>query len=387
MLASAGMFHASVAFLPSSFTMYTTCLACASWLLNEHASAVAWIATGALLGWPFAAAAGIPLAIDCVLRRRRPLAFIAWSIAAFVVLSAYIVTVDHHFYRRMLYAPLNIVLYNVFGGGGPDLYGVEPWTYYFVNGFLNFNVVFVLALVSLPVALLVRAFGSPSFGRLSIAEMSLHLSTLYVWFAIFFTRPHKEERFLFTVYPLVCVGAAVALAGIQSLLVSVAKRARKLRPVAIGSVYGVAAVVVIPFLVLSVSRIWALHVSYSAPISAYTQLYREIETVTRPGVVNVCVGKEWYRFPASFLLPHNAELRFIRSEFRAQLPKPFSKQDGTHRAPSDMNDMNREEPSRYFQFNECDYLVDFDGGPTTELEPRYSGRTEEWETLFYRTVP
>ena len=50
---------------------------------------------------------------------------------------------------------MNIVLYNVFGGGGPDLYGVEPWTFYFVNGILNFNFVFVLALVSLPVCLLV----------------------------------------------------------------------------------------------------------------------------------------------------------------------------------------------------------------------------------------
>ena len=31
-----------------------------------------------------------------------------------------------------------------------SLSGVEPWTFYFLNGFLNFNLVFVLALVSLP---------------------------------------------------------------------------------------------------------------------------------------------------------------------------------------------------------------------------------------------
>ena len=29
-----------------------------------------------------------------------------------------------------------------------SLAGVEPWTFYFVNGFLNFNVVFVLALLA-----------------------------------------------------------------------------------------------------------------------------------------------------------------------------------------------------------------------------------------------
>ena len=49
-----------------------------------------------------------------------------------------------------MFAPLNIILYNVFGQGGPTLYGTEPWTFYFANGFLNFNFVFLLALVSWP---------------------------------------------------------------------------------------------------------------------------------------------------------------------------------------------------------------------------------------------
>ena len=28
--------------------------------------------------------------------------------------------------------------------------GIEPWSFYFVNGFLNFNVVFLLALLAVP---------------------------------------------------------------------------------------------------------------------------------------------------------------------------------------------------------------------------------------------
>ncbi len=28
--------------------------------------------------------------------------------------------------------------------------GVEPWSFYFINGFLNFNVVFILALLAIP---------------------------------------------------------------------------------------------------------------------------------------------------------------------------------------------------------------------------------------------
>ena len=31
------------------------------------------------------------------------------------------------------------------------LVGIEPWTFYFLNGFLNFNVIFPMALVALPV--------------------------------------------------------------------------------------------------------------------------------------------------------------------------------------------------------------------------------------------
>jgi len=42
------------------------------------------------------------------------------------------------------------------------------------------------------------------------------------------------------------------------------------------------------------------------------------------------------------------QLQFIRSEFKGQLPKPYSsKADATKIIPSDMNDLNKEEPSRY----------------------------------------
>lgn len=60
--------------------------------------------------------------------------------------------IDWFFYRRPLFVPLNIVLYNVFGGEGqgPDIFGTEPWYYYIVNGFLNFNILFLFALGSAP---------------------------------------------------------------------------------------------------------------------------------------------------------------------------------------------------------------------------------------------
>lgn len=60
------------------------------------------------------------------------------------------VQIDSQYFGRLVVAPLNIVLYNVFSSHGPDLYGTEPWTFYIFNGFLNFNIMFFAALVALP---------------------------------------------------------------------------------------------------------------------------------------------------------------------------------------------------------------------------------------------
>jgi len=41
-------------------------------------------------------------------------------------------------------------------------------------------------------------------------------------------------------------------------------------------------------------------------------------------------------------------LQFVKSEFEGQLPKPYSRSlNATRIFPSDMNDANLEEPSRY----------------------------------------
>ncbi|OWK18064.1 hypothetical protein Celaphus_00008900, partial [Cervus elaphus hippelaphus] len=92
---------------------------------------------------------------------------------------------------------------------------------------------------------------------------------------------------------------------------------------------------------------------YHGPLDLYPEFYRiatdpTIHTVPEGRPVNVCVGKEWHRFPSSFLLPENWQLQFIPSEFRGQLPKPFAEGPlATRSVPTDMNDQNLEEPSRY----------------------------------------
>lgn len=37
-----------------------------------------------------------------------------------------------------------------------SLLGTEPWSFYFINGFLNFNVAFILALLALPLTCLME---------------------------------------------------------------------------------------------------------------------------------------------------------------------------------------------------------------------------------------
>ncbi|XP_065140218.1 alpha-1,2-mannosyltransferase ALG9 isoform X2 [Paramisgurnus dabryanus] len=305
---SAGMFCSSAAFLPSTFCMYSTVVAMTGWFQGRPSLAVLGIAAGAIVGWPFSALLGIPIAFDLLLLKRKWKSFILWTLVALVLFLVPVVVVDSYYYGKLVIAPLNILLYNVFTPHGPDLYGTEPWHYYFVNGFLNFNIVFVLALFSLPLTALMEAllqrFNVQNLGR----PYWLTLSPMYLWMLVFFTRPHKEERFLFPIYPLICLCGAVALSSLQKCYHFIFQRYR-LEHYTISSNW-LALGSVLLFGVLSLSRSVALFRGYHAPLDLYPEFHRIIKDPTihmvpegRP--VNVCVGKEWYRFPSSFLLPNN----------------------------------------------------------------------------------
>lgn len=68
---SPGMLHASTAFLPSTFTMYTTMLGLAAFLdwknAQRTAQGIMWFGLGAIVGWPFAGALIIPLLVEEVI--------------------------------------------------------------------------------------------------------------------------------------------------------------------------------------------------------------------------------------------------------------------------------------------------------------------------------
>lgn len=217
-----GNFHASIAYLPSSFAM--TCFNFALGHLIEYVNSISTfpiskskqisassatfkgislLALGGLAGWPFELALALPwLACFFIIypvfilisqkskspqssstssisnptdQNEEPVNSLSYlslcAIPTFLKLSlivssvlVVIVSVDSFLYGSLSVVPLNIVLYNVLFANeqsGPDIFGTEPWYYYLVNLALNFNIALLLCLAVLPAFLLhivVRSF-------------------------------------------------------------------------------------------------------------------------------------------------------------------------------------------------------------------------------------
>ncbi|KAG1455183.1 hypothetical protein G6F46_010944 [Rhizopus delemar] len=454
----AGMFNASTAYLPSSFAMCCVFMAF-SYALKPVSDVdrtrtyrvVFWIGLGALAGWPFAALIGLPFAIEEILvfgrdmmkkedgtivrslatpqwRLRRFIRLLEASFFSGIGLVFLLVLMDQMFYRQYTIVAWNIVKYNIFSDGrGPDLYGTEPWYYYILNGFLNFNIVFLLALGS-AVCVLITAFIDRNRvpGRTKMDQiwpyvvLGLKLIPFYIWFITFSLQAHKEERFMYVAYPLMSLNAAISIylirtwasrfAGVLGASVHVRVMALRYTSFAILFVYAL----------LSFSRILALLTRYRAPLTIYSSIWAEQPTDQLVNMnylqedfpndiqlkeKNVCVGKEWYRFPSQFFLPSDTRLQFIKSDFHGQLPKTFEEDItvgqyeidgeekyyrrrhyswfGARQAPQGFNDINMEDPSVYVDENECDYLVDVDYPlrAVSSAEPRYIKDTDHWEIL------
>jgi alpha-1,2-mannosyltransferase len=324
-----------------------------------------------------------------------------------------IVAIDSWFYGKLVIAPLSILRYNltVKEGAGAQLYGTEPWYsgrkttdffpqsylrhFYILNAILNWNVVFLLALLA-PVALVVRVLlvklggqSLPSLGQDSgllafPVQPLLYMLPLHLWLAIMSATPHKEERFLFPVYPLIALSAAFLL---ECELVDLAW--------AFGTrwAYRLVHLLLLLTTLLSISRITSLHMNYRAPLTMYHYLSEfelrrlpdhEPAQVTPPYLqVHICVGKEWYRFSSHYFLPSERFVfHFIESSFSGQLPQPFSPA-GAHVQQAGFNDLNKGSADRFAPVAVCDYLLDLDFEEQTE--PHYvnqSGWTVAARALF-----
>uniref|UniRef100_A0A060SXF9 Mannosyltransferase n=1 Tax=Blastobotrys adeninivorans TaxID=409370 RepID=A0A060SXF9_BLAAD len=364
---STGMFHASVSFLPSSFAMHMFTFGLADFLnyFQPHRPSsaivrgVLWTAVGGLVGWPFSLVLVLPFGlcygINSLVKVElgplvRTAVRILLGVASVVLLLG---ALDSMAYQKVVLVPLNIVLYNVVHADattGPDIFGVEPWHYYVANLVMNFNVVFCFAIVA-PIAVLIP-IGSGDF-RVSRSKLLLATSPFLLWLSIFIAQPHKEERFMYVVYQSLCLNGALAVEVARQVVVRVVDVPIVTRAFTLG--------VLAVFAVTSVLRSTALAVFYGAP----TEVYAVLSSPNVSG--NVCVGREWYRFPSSYFLNDNTRIQFIKSGFSGLLPGEFEEatpsewwwnRQGTRVIPKGMNNKNQEDPSKYVSVDQCDYVVD-----------------------------
>eukprot|EP01125_Pyxidicula_operculata_P000717 TRINITY_DN10668_c0_g1_i1.p1 TRINITY_DN10668_c0_g1~~TRINITY_DN10668_c0_g1_i1.p1 ORF type:complete len:577 (+),score=70.51 TRINITY_DN10668_c0_g1_i1:14-1744(+) len=364
LLFSTGNFIAGTAYLPSSFAMYCFMVADGLRMMNQPRLflSVLFVALAALMGWPFSALVGLPIALF-VLANKGFIYFIKNAIVSGIFCMVPILTVDYYYYGKLVIAPLNIVVYNVFNSGS-ELYGVESWTFYFKNSFLNFNFIFVFALVGV---LLIPLFGKFSKSVYSYKtsspkvkvvvpgffnEVSFNFGFL-LWFAFMTLQPHKEERFLFPIYGHIALAGSLGVVMfIQLLFYCFKEGSFKSNLIKLFSL-----VLFVVIVGLCLSRTFALVNYYSAPVKAYNSLSTHLTSAGSQSQVNVCVGDEWYRFPASYFLPGgNVNLTFIRQSAQGQLPQYFPSK-ASEILPN-FNNENKEEMTRYVDIGECHYVVD-----------------------------
>ncbi|KAM0753298.1 glycosyltransferase family 22 protein [Meredithblackwellia eburnea MCA 4105] len=465
MVFSAAFWTASTAFLPSTFAMWGSMLGQAVALspVSVNYGRISLIgvafATAAFVGWPFAALLAAPPVLEHLFirgsekfaegknalwaaKRARSL-FVAGLAGASVLLP--VIFIDSNAYQKFVIVPLNIIKYNILNssGGGPELYGVEPPSYYLKNGLLAFNIMLPLALLSIP-ALILTLFVDPKrFGDLRdrhhshthpAVSVAIRLVPMYLWLAVLTVQPHKEERFLFPAYGHILLNAAVTLYLCRGWFEQAHLKFYK-SPYAITQtkVFSHFTRAVIVFTsILSLMRIGALHSYYRAPLNMYFHLqylelprlalltYPHLYTATpvdptlplsnfSEAIMNadftidteplaalnlrLCLGKEWHRFPSHFLVPDEVEVRFIESDFKGILPKLWDEAGAgkglwgrsTGSVPSGMNDLNKEERDRYVDVSTCHYLIDLDFPHRPEaaspLEPRYAADEAHWDRL------
>ncbi|CAF0998267.1 unnamed protein product [Rotaria sordida] len=374
------LFRSSSAFINNSFSMYTLLLAYSCWFSNALSLSVFFIAFGSLCGWIYVAVLGIPIALDILFRRQRYIDFIKWSIISGLITLIPLTLIDSYYYGKLVITPLNHIHYNLFSKHGPTLYGTEPWTYYIINGLLNFNIIYPLAIIGIFLTPFIDVFIDRRYiqsGKVAI-PFTMIVSPIVMWMSLLWMQPHKEDRFVFPIYPLIILSGSIGIYQIENLIPRLVRLIKLKR----NSVLFVRRLFVYSIIIihglLSISRTFAIVNGYSAPIRLLTHSNTtNIFEKSSDKHLNICIGKDWYRFPSHFLLPEKSQLLFLRSEFKGQLPKAYSHlKNATRLIDNHFNDENKEELDRYVNLNQCDYIIDHDSEYPSEIQPNYSQQFE-----------
>ena len=289
--------------------------------------------------------------------------FIAFFVAQF----------DSLFYKKTAYVGFNILSYNVFHASdstGPDIFGTEDATWYFRNLLLNFHVFFVIASLNF-------------FTLFNRYQLVIYKLPLLIWFGIFLSQPHKEERFMYPVYHLISISFAqfMSCETFKSNLVT--RIFKKLLNY----------FVLISTTLLFLTRVSNLNTNYSAPLNVFKYFSDSTVNNYSPVTENVCIGREWYHYPSSFFLNNNQRLKFTQSSFDGMLPGDFSEPavhsfeglvNTTAAIPIGFNNMNKFNPDFVIESSNCKYYVDIDKQYSSK--DAISLENPEWEVLYCEEI-
>lgn len=228
-LITPGSFLVSNQMLPSTSFMLISLLAFSNFLRLQFQRSLLWAVAGTVVCWPFGGIIYVTLGL-LSLRRFGISMTLKTILQSAICILGLVMSVDYFYYGSVVISPLNIILYNTGfaqGGGGAGksiLFGVESWTFYIRNLLLNFNVFLLLGCVGLlvmsydvfragdNVASLLPMVDTEKRGCARVTESTLLLgSPIVLWGGLMSFLPHKEERFLTPIYPLICFSAAVAI--------------------------------------------------------------------------------------------------------------------------------------------------------------------------------
>ena len=294
LLTSCGMFHASSSYLPSSTVMIFVMNVLSHPYQRQYTIAIFYGLLAVLaVGWPFCAVLFLPLAMDSILyhysnsgRSAVGIHLLRTATMA-IVLQGIICSIDAQYYQSFQIPIWNIFYYNV-SGGGDEHYGIEPFSYYIKNLWLNFNMVGFMGILSLPLCFLFQSFTKKQNHR---ANAIIYVP-MYLWLVMVVPRHHKEERFLYPIYSILCHGTTMILSSFLSLIGN-KKYQFWILLLTVGHCIG-----------LSILRIMALSHGYMAPQYLYSHLYSTFtmeNTNKETTMVSTC--GEWYRFPSFYFLP------------------------------------------------------------------------------------
>ncbi|KAH3901525.1 related to Alpha-1,2-mannosyltransferase ALG9 [Saccharomycodes ludwigii] len=367
-----GWFHACVELLPSSFAMILLLLSTGHFLKYlstkstvSFINSLIFVFIAGILGWPFVLLIAVPLVLQYVVSKHKCFFTNVFktgvkSLIGLFLIIFIVLTIDSIIYGKITPVFYNIVSYNVLQANeetGPNIFGVEPWYYYVLNLVLNFPILTLLGVVGF--SLLVP------FDHNLIQILPI-FSQLFIWIGVFISQPHKEERFLYPIYGLITFTASLFYTKIfQNNATTMQSNNRlQLTIKSFVKLFSITAIII-----QSLLRIYALINNYTAPIGVYFHLF-DIQDIlteyktnnTDNSLINVCVGREWYHFPTSLLLPDNFRIRYVPSGFDGLLPGDFNekvdKLTSIRSIPPGMNNANRFDAGKIFDHKDCDLYVD-----------------------------